>query len=136
MNRAVNHPARIGRYQAANWRRSLRRQVGPRNGPETPEAARSRSRPSRSAEKFKTPEELDKLLADAKTPEDYQAVAGEALRAAGKAMDDHQPDAARQLILKSLVAARKSGDSKLIIKATRALTKPESVKEILAEKGK
>ncbi len=32
------------------------------------------------AEKGKTPEELDKQLAAAKTPEDYQALAGEALR--------------------------------------------------------
>ena len=84
-------------------------------------------------EKLKTLEELDKQLADAKTSEDYQTVALDGLRAAGKAMDDHQPDAAKQLILKSLIAARKAGDSKLIIKATRALTKPESVQEILAE---
>ena len=63
-------------------------------------------------------------------------MAREALRAAGKAMDDHQPAAAKQLILKSLIAARNSGDSKLIIKATRALTKPQSLKEILAEKDK
>jgi GTP cyclohydrolase III len=88
------------------------------------------------AEKPKTPEDFDKQIADAKTPEDYRAVAGEALRAAGQAMDDHRQDTARQLILKSLVAARKSGDSRLIIKATRALTKPESVNAILAEEDK
>ncbi len=87
-------------------------------------------------EKGKTLAELDKQLSDAKTAEDYQAVAGEAFRAAGKAIDDHQQDAAKQLILKALIAARKSGDSKLIVKATRALTKPELVKEILAEKDK
>ncbi len=86
------------------------------------------------AEKPKTPEDFDKQIADAKTPEDYCKVAGEALRAADQAMDDNRKDAAKQLILKSLVAARKSGDSKLIIKAPRALTKPESLKEILAEK--
>jgi hypothetical protein len=57
-------------------------------------------------------------------------------RAADKAIDNHQANAAKQLILKSLVAARKSGDSKLIVKATRALTKPEAVKEILAEMDK
>ena len=52
------------------------------------------------AEKRGTPEELDKQLADAKTPDDYRAVAGEALRWAGMAMDDHQPDMAKKLILK------------------------------------
>ncbi len=80
-----------------------------------------------------TPNELDKQLADAKTAEDYQAVAGRALRAAGRAMDDHQQDAAKKLLLKALVAARKSHDLKLIVKATRALVEPESAKEILAE---
>ena len=83
--------------------------------------------------KVKTPEELDQLLADAKTPEDYLAAAGEALRAVGKALDDHQQDAVKPLILKALVAARKSGDAKLIVKVTRVLAKPELVKEILAE---
>ena len=86
------------------------------------------------AEKPKTPDDFDKQIADATTPEDYRKVAGEALRVASRAMDDHRQDAAKQLILKSLVAARKSGDPKWIIKATRALTKPESLKEILAEK--
>ena len=89
-----------------------------------------------TTEKGKTPEEFDKLLADAKTPEDYRAVADDALRAAGKALDDHHQDTARQLILKSLIAARKSGDAKLIVRATRALIKPESVKELLAEADK
>jgi hypothetical protein len=86
------------------------------------------------AEKPKTPEDFEKQLADAKTPEDYRTVAGEALRAAGQAMDDNRKDTAMQLMRTSLGAARKSGDSKLINKATRALIKPESVKEILAEK--
>jgi hypothetical protein len=86
------------------------------------------------AEKPKSLEELEKQLADAKTPEDYQAMADEALRAASQAIDDNQPDAAKKLILKALIAARKSADSKLIVKVTRALTRPETVKEILAEK--
>ena len=62
-----------------------------------------------SAAKSKTPEELDKQLADAKTDEEYRAVVVDALRAADKSTDDGQPAAARQLVLKALVAARKSG---------------------------
>ncbi len=85
------------------------------------------------AEKPKTPEEFDKEIADAQTPEEYRAVAGEALRAAGRAMDGHREVTAKQLILKSLVAARKSGDLKLIYQATRARIKPESVNKILAD---
>ncbi len=87
-----------------------------------------------AVEKLSTPEELDRQLADAKTADDYRAVADAALRSAAKAMDDHQDELAKTLIVKALVAARKSNDPKLIIKVTRALTKPESVKEILAEK--
>ncbi|MGA2255180.1 MAG: hypothetical protein ABSG53_11000 [Thermoguttaceae bacterium] len=86
------------------------------------------------AEKPKTPEELDKQLADAKTPEDYKAVAGEALRSASKAMDASQQVEAKKLLLKALIAARKSRDFKLIVKVTRTLAEPESAKEILAEK--
>jgi hypothetical protein len=83
--------------------------------------------------KIRTSEELDKLLADAKSVEDYRAIVDDALRAADKAMDDHQSAAARQMLLKALVAARKSDDSKLVFKATRALVKPDSLKQILAE---
>jgi hypothetical protein len=86
--------------------------------------------------KYKTLEELDKELADAKTSDDYRMLASEALRSAGKANDDHQADAAKQFLRKSLLAARKSQDNKLIVKATRALIKPEAVKEILAEPDK
>ena len=125
----------IGRLARSCRKQSVAAMIPP---PASRSPRRRRTRlPSRpKPRRPKTPEELDKQLADAKTPEDYQAVAGEALRAAGKAMDDQQQDAAKQLILKSLLAARKSGDSKLIVKATRALTRPESVKEILAEKDK
>ncbi len=86
-----------------------------------------------SAAKSKTPEELDKQLADAKTDEEYRAVVVDALRAADKSTDDGQPAAARQLVLKALVAARKSGDSKLVYGVTRALTIPDSLKKTLAE---
>ncbi len=108
----------------------------PFGDPATPAPKQEPAPKPAQAEKHKTPEEFDKMLAAAKTPEDFQAVAGEALRAASKAMDDHQPTTARQLILKSLKAARKAGDSKLIRQATRVLIKPESIKEILAEKEK
>jgi hypothetical protein len=85
-----------------------------------------------AVEKPKTLEEFDKQLAAAKTPEDYRAVAGEALLSAGKILDDH-PDGARKLLLKALIAARKSRDFQLIVKVTRALAEPELTKEILAE---
>ncbi len=56
---------------------------------------------SPGAEKPVTLEELDKKLADAKTADNFQVVAGEALCAAGKALDDQQQDAARKLVLKA-----------------------------------
>ena len=85
------------------------------------------------AKTYKTLEELGKQTAEAKTPEDYQRVAHEALRAADKAIGDNQQEAAKNLLLAALTAARKSNDSKLVFRVTRALTKPETVKEILAE---
>ena len=85
------------------------------------------------ADKSQTPEELGKQTAAAKTPDDYRAVAEEGLRWAAKALDDHHNDLAKDLIRKALIAARKSGDSKVVFKVTRAMTKPESIKEILAE---
>ena len=49
-------------------------------------------------------------------------------------MDNHRPEAAKKLIIKARVAARKSGDAKLNFKVTRAVMKPEAVRQILAEK--
>jgi hypothetical protein len=84
-------------------------------------------------EPVKTPQELEKDLIDAKTPDDFLVIADAALRAAGKALDDHEQETLRSLLLKSLLAARKSGDSKAIVRATLALIKPDTVKEILAK---
>jgi hypothetical protein len=129
-NNSQNNPS--GEHRPDTKARSGNGRVASKSAPvpepETP------AKPA-EADKRKTPEEFDKQLAEAKTPEAYQALAVEALRTAGKAVDDHQEREAKELIRKALIAARKSGGSKLIFRVTRAMTKPESVKEILDEMG-
>ena len=90
--------------------------------------------PTTPAPVAQTPEELDRLMAAAKGPEDYRAVSKGALRAAIQAADNKEKDKFAQLIRLALNAARKSGDADLQRIATRGLIKPDALKELFAEK--
>ncbi len=77
----------------------------------------------------KSPEELEKLLADATTPDDFLTTGNQALLAATAAVHENQPEKAKPLILIALTAARKARDPELSRRATLARINPNSLKE-------
>ena len=78
---------------------------------ELPSEAEKSSSPAETPEKAE--ERLKRALADAKSPDDYRAVANENLKVFAEAVADNQIDLSKRLATMALIAARKADDDVL-----------------------